>query len=324
MKRIMVAAAVIAVGVLGVNATGSLVNPNGFPSGTHFNLNIHGKRADFKCPAPEFDLVTGQQLFGNVISVPRVQGGDPISILFESGKKGPRSAPLTSALEVTDWCTESFPDFGAHVGDGASVRLPAHAAGYKVYARITGKPGDSELERTFKIAPSLAYAMDEFGNDLLYLGLVSSTGVFDTSGVLIPRTSDLRKGKSVLPGTDISGLFKWSGDVCYLPENAAGYCVDPLTGADLCTQKALCCIDEQSDGIYDRCDDLAQVGVDPEGDGLLSCPLADAGGNTYLALSAECRTYSSEWVFNIADFVGVLWNIDTTGAYTVQVRFYPQ
>jgi hypothetical protein len=33
--------------------------------------------------------------------------------------------------------------------------------------------------------------------------------------------------------------------------------------------------------------------------------------------------YTDEWVFNIADFVGYLWDLDTTGAYTVQVRFYP-
>jgi hypothetical protein len=37
-----------------------------------------------------------------------------------------------------------------------------------------------------------------------------------------------------------------------------------------------------------------------------------------------CRHYQFEWVFNIADFVGYLWECDnTTGAYHVQVRFYP-
>ena len=32
---------------------GQAVNPNGFPSGEHFNLNIHGKKLDFNCPEPD-------------------------------------------------------------------------------------------------------------------------------------------------------------------------------------------------------------------------------------------------------------------------------
>jgi hypothetical protein len=43
---------------------------------------------------------------------------------------------------VTDWCTESFPDFGAAQGDGAMLRLPKDSEGYAVFARITGNPGD--------------------------------------------------------------------------------------------------------------------------------------------------------------------------------------
>ena len=38
-----------------------------------------------------------------------------------------------------------------------------------------------------------------------------------------------------------------------------------------------------------------------------------------------CYNYSAEtWVFDIADFVDVLWKSKTSGAYVVQLRFYPR
>ena len=49
-----------------------------------------------------------------------------------------------------------------------------------------------------------------------------------------------------------------------------------------------------------------------------SCPVDD------VLVSATCDEYAEPtWVFNIADFVGYLWDLDTTGAFVVQLRFYP-
>ena len=39
-------------------------------------------------------------------------------------------------------------------------------------------------------------------------------------------------------------------------------------------------------------------------------------------MAAVCRDYEEDWVFNIADFVNVLWDIQGN-AYNVQIRFYP-
>ena len=73
-------------------------NGNNYPSGSHFNLNIHGKKDDYVCSQPKFqwtiisgpddtivgtvieaeacpegyDCTKGDQVFGNVINVPRV------------------------------------------------------------------------------------------------------------------------------------------------------------------------------------------------------------------------------------------------------------
>lgn len=265
---------------------------NGFPSGEHYNLNIIGKKAGFGCPAGEFDL-SGNPVYGNVIFFPRVQGSDPITILVESGVKGPRGAPDTALLEVTDWCTESFPDAGTATGDPATFRLPANAGGYAVYARITGKPGaDGQPTVTFN-GGEFEYVEDEAGNDLILVGS------FKDGATTIYRTGETTttSGKGVRKATDITGMFEWSGLVCSVP--------DDLTLADT----KLCCeVDDV--GNYVNC-----TVPDPEAD---SCPTGSQ------PVELACSEYTEPtWAFNIADFVGYLWGLDTTGAYVVQVRFYP-
>lgn len=47
--------------------------------------------------------------------------------------------------------------------------------------------------------------------------------------------------------------------------------------------------------------------------------LCAEGNETY----PECRHYEDIWVFNVADFVDVLMEMNTGGAYIVQLRFYP-
>jgi len=228
---------------------------NGFPSGPHFNLNLLGKREGFSCPAPQFEVVTDGngdgdtgtlqsqaectaegdtcvQAFGNVIFMPRKDDplsgnyGDPITILVESGRKGPKSSPDAARLEVTDWCTESFTDFGANgQGDGAVMRLPKDPEGYAVYARITGKPGDGTGATFTFVGRELALVGDEFGNDLLLLGLVSADGTFDAGGQQLSRFDSTRNGKGVLTATDITVLFQFVGTVCNI-NDTTGLCVD--------------------------------------------------------------------------------------------------
>jgi len=266
---------------------------NGFPSGEHYNLNIIGKKAGFVCPAGEVDA-SGNPVYGNVIFSPRVQGADAITILVESGSKGPKGATGTATLEVTDWCTESFPDAGAVTGDGATFRLPANAGGYAVYARITGKPGDDGQPTVTFNEGELTYVEDEAGNDLILFGS------FKDGATTIYRTGEVTttSGKGVRKATDITGLFQWSGQVCALMDSTS-------TG-----NTELCC-QTDSNGAYVNC----QLP-----DELDACPVE----GDYSRVQADCTDYAEPtWVFNIADFVGYLWDLDTTGAYVVQLRFYP-
>lgn len=301
---------------------------NGFPSGPHFNLNMSAKQDHFTCPEPSFDEL-GDQEFGKVIFIPRVQGEDPITILMESGTKGPKGAPDTDTLEVTDWCTESFPDYGQASGDGAVLRLPYNANGYAVYGTLGGKPL-KDGEPSVSISPDLYYVEDEAGNDLILLGLVDSSGTatFSSDGTILYRTdpSGSTKGKGSRKATNLTGLFEYTGEICYVQTDPSAYCYDDL-GNYTCTTQELCCADEDADGVYEACGLLADVGVlvdDGMGGMTLACP-SDPTVDPYLPLgvSAACQSYENEFVFNIADFVGYLWNIDSTGAYLVRIRFYP-
>ena len=281
---------------------------NGFPKGNHFNLNIIAKRDNFVCPEPVYDPCTGKQIYGNVIFIPRDQGTDPITILMESGTKMSKRFPGLSVLQVTDWCTESFPDNGSGNGDNAIVRLPANDRGYAVYARITGKPGE-DGEPNVTITPGLAYVRDEAGNDLLLLGLVDRQGIsrFASNGQTIYRTSLVATttGKGVQKATNVTALFEWTGEVCYVQSDVNDYCWDEFSQF-ICSSYNLCCVDANSDGVYEYCE--------PNLTGCLQ---------GYLPVTAYCRSYENEWIFNIGDFVGYLWDIDSTGAYVIQVRFYP-
>lgn len=324
---------------------------NGFPSGPHLNLNFIAKWDHFTCPQPEYYLKvtadnngdedfgqlvescdeldvceqTDQQIYKNVIFFPREQSeGEPINVLMESGRDGPKGATSITELQVTDWCTESFPDDGGvGQGDPAVLRLPKGE--YAVYARITGKPGKDGIERTFLMDPYLSYLENVDGNNLILLGLVDSEGGFKSwNGGPLQRTDSEKKGKGVLKATNISPVFWYTGNVCYIQDDS--YCYDDFDN-NVCTTKGLCCADTNNsdDNVYELCDELGTVGIDP-GDGSLVCPpTVVVGGQEfpYISLEAFCRDHTDEWIFSIGDFVGYLWDITTTGAYVVQVRFYP-
>jgi hypothetical protein len=145
------------------------------------------------------------------------------------------------------------------------------------------------------ISPSLSVVEDEIGNDLLYLGLVTDNGFTSADGVTLTRT----KGKST--AVNITGLFEWSGDVCYFDQPDAAY-----------TSTQMCCTDADLDGIYDACAEPEVV------DGIATCAAIE-----FDLLDLFCVSYLDEWVFNIGDFVEYLWNIDNNGSKLVQIRFYP-
>jgi hypothetical protein len=338
-------------------------------------LNIIAKKDQFTCPEQEFlcpdgvtvvtdcslcpDSTDGgvcSPLFGGAIFVPQEPGSDAITILMESGKKGPKGKPEATTLEVTDPCTETFD------GGPASFRLPENGDGYAVYARVVGDPKQNpQFDLT---NPRLKYVMDESGNDLWLLGFVTN-GVFDSDGEALPSRYDgSKKGKGVQKAVDITSLFLWSGDVCYLEESDwEDYCgwvdadMDGVVdeGESDCSVSYYCCIDVDSNSDYeycqslmtgDTCEELTPLSNlccddnDSEFPGPEYCAPLEActepseswtGSFSYEPVTAYCKHYGTEtsgvWVFNIAEFVGLLFDVhsdvDNTGSSVIQIRFYP-
>lgn len=167
---------------------------NGFPSGEHYNLNIHGKKDGFAC-----DGSAG----GGSLFVPEY-GASQIDIV-QNRKSS------VDGLTIHDNC-------GGFDGDSALVQLPAGE--YQVYARILAKPQKSGEAREVVFHPKLVEACNDSGTEnfttavncdesfLLGTGVVTSGGVFDLETQQMIRTA----GKS--KATDVTALFQWTGYAC--------------------------------------------------------------------------------------------------------------
>ena len=296
---------------------------NGFPSGPHFNLNILGKQEGFTCPS-QADYLAGTP-DQNVIYVPQV--GSEISILMESGAKGPKSNPALETLKVTDWCSQTLD------GDAATMMLPKSADGYAVFAWIRGKPGDAGGPTFEFTGREFDLVQDEFGNDLIVLGLITETGIVDYAGNTLQRWDGSGKGKGGLKAKDISALFQFTGTACAINDQttfcSTGGCVAGPT---------VCCVPFEDSGgtlvVASACNDpdlagygacVSQMETSP---GVFECPAELAVGDgtttgTVCPVETACKEFSNTWIFNVADFVNVLYNAQNDGSYNVGLRFYP-
>jgi hypothetical protein len=328
---------------------GGIYIGNGYPSGRHHNLNIHGKKSDFECPAPQYivtedlnsldGIVVGdvvdvcpsvdyhcEQVFGNVINLPR--DGSHAQILVESGRKGPKSNPDVSTLEVTDWCTKPFDN------DAAVFRLPANKDGYVVYGRVTGKPVDGQyfevFGRTLSRVELECVATDpdcpESGvYDLIILGVVTEDGVFvpvggmDSEDFQRVDNNDGRGGKGTKNATDVTSMFEFTGSVCYM------YAEDPAcTSGTTCAATDYCCPTDPVTLDYNgECvllSDPKFLDVDTANQ---DCSVANDAEAVWVDEILYCRDYTDKWIFNIADFVDVLFDVKNNESYNIKLRFYP-
>ena len=306
MKRIaVVAVLVLIVVVLAVGTSTALAakpqdvitRSNGFPSGPHFNLNIHGKAEGFACNSTS----DGGSVFVGLYGTSTIQ--------YVSNKK----ASLTE-LTVLDACAECFD------GDPARVQLPSEQQGYFVFARILAKPNDGSNGSASSVIlypnPVLQACNDDpanpdpnFGNytdcsdALLALGLVTTSGVYEATEAGFVRfdQSTEEKGKGKSKGVDITGLFMWSGYVC----DAS--------------------LDGNGDGVIDEndvpltYDDVLNGG---NGNGVIDPAELENWLADQVALGLATY-YENEWVFNIADLVVQDQEIVNDGTRLLQVRFYP-
>ena len=272
---------------------------NGYPSGPHFNLNIHGKDPDtFTCD----EVIPGGK------SVFIDEYGDS-TIQYITNKK----SNVTDLIAI-DLCAECFsPDY-----DPVKVMLPYEELGFYAFARIRGKPdnGSNTEPSSVLLFPNLVVEAcndtnpenPDFPNytqcpddPLLALGLITFRDVYDaTPQGFVRFDPGTTKGKGKSKAIDITRLFKWSGWIC---------------------EEAIMDID--GDGIIDSYvpDDYDLDGqVDP-GDGSVDID------DVIIWLQTEqpigCTEYDDEWIMNIADLVVTEQTISNDGVKLLKVRFYP-
>lgn len=268
---------------------------NGYPSGTHFNLNIHGKSYHICDPTEG----------GNSVFI-REYGVSTITYITN------RKSSIND-LVALDKCAEPFD------GDPAEIQLPYEEQGYWVFATVKAKPnnGKDGGKSAVILSPNLVReacndtdpANPDFpaytgcpDDSLLALGLIVGENVYEATDVgLLRFDNEVSKGKGKSKAVDITDLFKWTG-----------YVFDAS-------------LDANEDGVIDINDvpeEFDLLGNAGTGDGIIE----DAEYENWLSVQEAAGLavyYENEWILNIADLTATDQTIDNDGVKLLKLRFYP-
>jgi hypothetical protein len=308
---------------------------NGFPSGEHHNLNIHGMKEGYIC-----EEIEG----GNSV---RVSLYDTATIQYVSNKKS-----SVANLTVLDPCAVD--------GGTAKVQLPYEQDGYFVFGRIGGTPNNNGNNKDGDPSRIILYpnvivdacnwnssaeSEEEFGTHtscdeaLLPLGVIVGDNLYtpNPANATFERFDPIPsgnngKGTGRSKGMDITRLFTytgWAADASLDIGNSTGGC---LPGQD---------------GILDNCDVpltawtiITDAGFNPEdydphihnypncGDVTHGVDDGQIDIEEWLAFQEDlgavaCNYYCEEFILNIADLVVTEQEIENQGAKLLQIRFYP-
>jgi hypothetical protein len=270
---------------------------NGYPSGAHHNLNIHGKDADtYNCTSTE----GGKSVF-------IAEYGDS-KIQYVTNKKS-----SVTELTVLDPCAEVF----SANSSPAKVQIPYEAEGYYVLARIRAKPQNGSNAgdpSSIIMSPNLVVEAcndtdpenpefpdyTECPNDpLLALGLIVGDNIYEATDVGFVRfdSSQTTKGKGWAKATDITSLFTYSGWVYDSSLDTSGDGVVDINDVPLSYDTITV------DGVIDQAEfELWRAEQE------------------LLGLATE---YINEWILNIADLVVTEQDLSNDGVKLLKVRFYP-
>ena len=294
----------------GKNNIDVIAKSNGFPSGPHFNLNIHGK--DPSTFTPDGTSDGGGSVFISEYTFDPISG-DPIpeTIIYSSDKRG------ATELTVHDAYSEAFaPEY-----DPIEVELPYEREGYYVFARILGKPQNGQYlddRSNIILYPNEVVSAQNYEDGLLGLGLIFKDATYYAGDEAFYRFKDpSATGKGKSKARDITHLFIYTGwvvdqildvndndviDIGDLPGDldakamiaAAGkvwqdYDQDPLWG--------------NNNNLIDTIEEWLAFNAD------LDPPLA--------------WYFANVWIFSIADLVITEQGLVNDGTKLLQIRFYP-
>jgi hypothetical protein len=288
----------------GNNDIDVIAKSNRFPSGEHFNLNIHGKKADYVGdPTPGgksvFILEYGQS-----------------TIQYVSNKKA-----SLETLTVLDPLAEAFD------GDPAKVQLPSEGEGYYVFGRIHGKPNNGNLESvssiilypnevvaacndTDPVNPDFPGYIECPDDPLLALGMIVGPNLYTAEPEGYVRFDPgVTKGKGKSKATDITRLFTYTGWVVDARLDTNG----PEGVPDGVIDVYDIPVADYGEAIPGENRDYNNDGVENEAD--VEAWLTD---NPTMAWY-----YEGEWILNIADLVITEQGLVNDGTKLLQIRFYP-
>ena len=291
---------------------------NGFPSGEHHNLNIHGVKEDFECTP----TVGGNSIFIDEYSpIDDESVPVPAKIQYVTNNQS-----LVTELKVLNQCAVD--------GGTAKVQIPYEEYGYYVFGRILAKPnnGKNQPESNIILYPNIVVdacndsgslpteADDPLFSDYtdcegdLALGLIVgiNTYVVDPKTETYVRFDSVTTGKGRSKATDITRLFTYTGwvvdarlDIYTAPTDT----IPVIDQNDVPSPLPVGAID------YDL---IVKGG---NGDGILQI-------NEWLAYNAALDPpmawyFDKEWILNIADLVITEQRLVNDGTKLLQVRFYP-
>jgi len=312
--------AILLIGASPVMAGGKppdvIENSNGFPSGIHFNLNIHGH--DLSLDDPCTHEAGGNSVFIDQYGTSTIE--------YRTNKK----SSLTE-LTVTDPCA---------TGDGkVSINLPMKVTvvdeitlisetipvdGYYVYGRILGKPqngkNDPDGRSNILFSPNMVTDAYNLDDDMVALGLITWNATYFAGDEAFYRFNDpTAKGKGKSKAREITHLFEYTGwvvddsldiaepfgiiDINDLPSDA------DAKAAILAAGKVWQDYDQDltwgnSNGLIDTIEEWLAFNADLGEDSL-------------------AWHYTNEWIFNIADVVTTGGDVTNDGTKLFQIRFYP-
>jgi len=248
---------------------------NGFPSGAHETLNIHGKKDGYQCVECVPCATCEPPVQCNVVNIPEYTTNG-VTISYVSGRKA-KIDELTVFDSCAGWEGEN---------DQAEVWLPYEPEGYWVFARATGKPAKGDPNDPSYEPRRIIFQNDEnspiayslFGEvtnpddvPLVFpLGVITKNGAYKVMSTnelgeyLLVRfdSEPAGKGRGKNQGKDITDMFMWSGWVFHgsLDLNGDGS-VNELDVEYACWSA----YDFDGDGVIEDTDLLATI-TDQDGD----------------------------------------------------------
>ena len=280
---------------------------NGYPSGPHFNLNIHGKDpSTFLC---EEVLPGGKSVFVDEYGESTIQ--------YVTNKKS-----TVTDLTVLEPCAGCFNDPPDDMP--AKVMLPYEEEGFYVFARVRAKPNNGTNDgdpssvilspnRVVEACNDTDPENPDFPNytecpddPLLLLGLIVGNNVYGATDIGFVRFDNQGSGKGKAKATDITSLFMWTGYVynAILDVNGPGGVPDGV-------------IDE-----YDVPIDYDLEVNGGNGNGTIDPEEFDTWQQDQIT-DGYAWYYENKWILNIADLVVSEQDIDNDGVKLLKMRFYP-